>query len=34
MAVGTIFAAISVAAAVLAGPETKGKILQAELTVA
>jgi SHS family lactate transporter-like MFS transporter len=34
MLIGTILAAISVAAAVLAGPETRGTILQAELSVA
>jgi MFS transporter, SHS family, lactate transporter len=34
MLIGTIFASLSVAAAVFAGPETRGKILQAELTVA
>jgi hypothetical protein len=34
MMIGTIFAAISVALAVLAGPETRGKQLVAELSVA
>jgi SHS family lactate transporter-like MFS transporter len=34
MMIGTIAAALSVAAAVLAGPETRGKVLQAELSVA
>jgi MFS transporter, SHS family, lactate transporter len=34
MMVGTIFASLSVAAAVFAGPETRGKVLQAELSVA
>jgi SHS family lactate transporter-like MFS transporter len=34
MAVGTILGCISVAAAVFAGPETKGKVLEAELSVA
>lgn len=34
MLIGTILAAISVTLAVLAGPETRGTILQAELTVA
>src|SRR5271170_2379291 len=34
MMIGTSFAALSVAAAVFAGPETRGKVLQAELSVA
>jgi MFS transporter, SHS family, lactate transporter len=34
MLVGTVFGCISVAAAVLLGPETRGKVLSAELTVA
>jgi MFS transporter, SHS family, lactate transporter len=34
MAVGTIVGCISVALAVLAGPETRGKVLSAELSVA
>jgi MFS transporter, SHS family, lactate transporter len=34
MMIGTIAAALSVAAAVLCGPETRGKVLQAELSVA
>ena len=34
MAVGTILGCISVALAVLAGPETRGKVLSAELSVA
>jgi SHS family lactate transporter-like MFS transporter len=34
MAVGTTLGCISVALAVLAGPETRGKVLTAELSVA
>jgi MFS transporter, SHS family, lactate transporter len=34
MMLGTVFAAISVAAAVWAGPETRGRQLVAELSVA
>ncbi len=34
MMIGTILAALSVAFAVLLGPETRGKVLQAELSVA
>jgi SHS family lactate transporter-like MFS transporter len=34
MLIGTMLAAISVALAVLAGPETRGKVLEAELSVA
>jgi hypothetical protein len=34
MAIGTILACISVALAVWAGPETRGKVLTAELSVA
>jgi hypothetical protein len=34
MMIGTMVSALSVAAAVLCGPETRGKILTAELSVA